>query len=100
MASQRPAQRLNPRGSDRRSPRPLSGRPSSPLWYGLAFLLLLGLAQMYYVTPGGRTIPYSEFKALLRNGQVSEVTIGDQTIRGKLKSAPSDFTTTKVDDPK
>ncbi|HWW82403.1 MAG TPA: ATP-dependent zinc metalloprotease FtsH, partial [Vicinamibacterales bacterium] len=69
-------------------------------WWGLAFLLVLGLVQMYYLAPNGRTIPYSEFKALLRNGQVSEVTIGDQSIRGKLKTAPSDFSTTKVDDPK
>ena len=56
--------RFNPRGGDRRGQRPLGRGPSSSLWYGLAFLLLLGLAQMYYLTPAGRPIPYSEFKTL------------------------------------
>src|SRR5919201_4616182 len=77
--------RFNPRGGDRRGQRPVGTRPTSSLWYGLAFLLLLGLAQMYYLTPGGRAIPYSDFKALLKNGQVAEVTIGEQVIRGTLK---------------
>ena len=85
MATTKSKPRFNPRGGDRRGQRPIGTRPSSSLWYGLAFLLLLGLAQMYYLAPNGRTLPYSEFKALLKNGQVSEVTIGDQTIRGALK---------------
>ena len=61
---------------------------------------------MYYLTPDGRPIPYSEFKTLLKNGQVAEVTIGDQMIRGTLKQAADDdpkeskqFTTTRVEDP-
>jgi cell division protease FtsH len=77
------------------------------LWYGLAFLLLVGLAQMYYLTPAGRPIPYSEFKELLKNGAVTEITVGDQVIRGTLnRPLPNDpkqskqFTTTRVDDPK
>ena len=77
------------------------------MWYGLAFLLLLGLAQMYYLAPGGRTVPYSEFKTLMKEGQVAEVTIGEQTIRGTLKQPPGNdpkeskqFTTTRVEDPK
>jgi cell division protease FtsH len=110
MPSQRSTPRFNPRGGDRRGQRQLSPRPSSTVWYGLAFLLLLGLAQMYYLTPGGRPIPYSDFKALVKGGQVADVTIGDQVIRGTLKqaaagSSPSDkqskqFTTTRVEDPK
>jgi hypothetical protein len=50
--------RFNPRGGDLRGQRQLGGRPSS-VWYGLAFLLVLLLAQLYYLTPAGRTIPYS-----------------------------------------
>ncbi|HJZ75676.1 MAG TPA: ATP-dependent zinc metalloprotease FtsH [Vicinamibacterales bacterium] len=108
MASQRPNPRFNPRGGDRRGQRPLTTRQSSPLWYGLAFLILLGVAQMYYLTPGGRQIPYSEFKSLLKNSQVAEVSIADQVIRGSLKQEipgsdgkPSkQFTTTRVEDPK
>src|SRR5262245_25657610 len=108
MASQRPNPRFNPRGGDRRGQRPLTARQSSPLWYGLAFLILLGIAQMYYLAPGGRQIPYSEFKSLLKNNQVAEVSIADQVIRGTLKQElpggdgkPSkQFTTTRVEDPK
>jgi cell division protease FtsH len=77
------------------------------LWYGLALLLLLGVMNMYYLTPGGRAIPYSEFKTALKNGDVADVTIGDQMIRGTLKQAPSSdpkaaktFSTTRVEDPK
>src|SRR5438309_1899873 len=103
MAS-KPTPRLNPRGGDRRGQRPLTPRPSSSLWYGLAFLLLLGLAQMYYLTPSGRTIPYSEFKELVKQGQIAEATIGDQVIRGTLKQDQDNkgrqFQTTRVEDPK
>src|SRR5262245_3318464 len=99
MAS-KPNPRFNPRGGDRRGQRQLPTRGSSSLWYGLAFLVILGLAQVYYLTPTGRTIPYSEFKGMLRAGQVTEVVIGDQTIRGTLKHAPRQFTTPRVEDPK
>ena len=105
MASKKGVPRFNPRGGDRRGPRPPSGRPSSSLWYGLALLLLLGVAQMYFLTPAGRSVPYSEFKSLLKNGKVVEVAISDQTIRGTLTEETGDpkskqFTTTRVEDPK
>src|SRR5215475_9886707 len=97
--------RFTPRGG--RTPRPAGQRPSSALWYGLALLLLLGVMNMYYLTPGGRPIPYSDFKAALKQGDVADVTIGDQMIRGTLKQAPSadpkaakTFSTARVDDPK
>ena len=106
--AQKPTPRFNPRGGDRRGQRPLTARQSSPLWYGLAFLILLGVAQMYYLTPGGRQIPYSEFKSLLKNGQVAEIAIADQAIRGTLKQdqpgsdgkPTKQFATTRVEDPK
>src|SRR6478735_8701005 len=99
MASSRPVP-PNPRG-DRRGGNPLS-RPSS-LWYGLALLLILGMAQAYYMAPPGRSIPYSEFKQLVKNGDVAEISIGDQAIRGTLKSGDAKnraFTVTRVEDPK
>src|SRR3954464_15252921 len=103
MASSRPGP-PNPRGGDRRgTSRLTSARPSSPLWYGLALLLVLGIAQAYYMTPPGRTIPYSEFKQLVKNGEVAEIAIGDQTIRGQLKQGDDktrNFTVTRVEDPK
>ena len=105
MANTSPKQRLNPRGGDRRGQRPLTGRPTSSLWYCLAFLLLIGLMQVYMQAPGGRQIPYSEFKSLVKSGALSEVTIGEQTIRGTLKQPTGEqkqtqFATTRVDDPK
>jgi cell division protease FtsH len=104
MANSKGAPRLNPRGGERRGQRPLTPRPSSSLWYGLAFLLLLGLAQMYYLQPSGRSIPYSDFKAMVKNGEIAEITIGDQVIRGTLKEGNDkqgkQFTTTRVEDPK
>ena len=96
----KPAPRFNPRSGDRRGQRQLPARGSSSLWYGLAFLVILGLAQLYYLAPAGRALPYSEFKSLLKQGQVAEVTIGDQLIRGTLKQEPREFSTTRVEDPK
>src|SRR6476469_3899840 len=107
MAAQKPASRFNPLGSG--GPRPKGARPGWSLWYGLGLLLLLGVVQMYFMTPAGRTLSYSEFKTLVRNGEVSEVTIGEQSLRGTLKpkagSAASDdkqqlFTVNRVEDPK
>jgi len=108
MASQRPSPRFNPRGGDRRGQRPLTTRQSSPLWYGLAFLVLLAVAQMYYFLPAGKNISYSEFKSLVKNGQVAEVFINDQVIRGTLKQdipgtdgkPTKQFTATRVEDSK
>jgi cell division protease FtsH len=105
MAPQKPSSRFNPLGGGG-SPRQAKPRPGLSLWYGLGLLLLLGVVQMYYMTPGGRALAYSEFKTMVRNGDVVEVTIGEQSIRGKLKAGVGDdklgrdFTTTRVDDPK
>jgi cell division protease FtsH len=107
MPAQKPSVRFNPLGGG--NPRPVKPRPGLSLWYGLGLLLLLGVVQLYYLAPAGRLLPYSEFKANVRNGNVVEVTIGEQALRGKLKTAISsekddkqglEFTTTRVDDPK
>src|SRR5437764_4893398 len=107
-----PAPKTNPRGNTRGgTPRPFPPRSSAALWYGLGLLVLLGLVNMYYMTPAGRQIAYSEFKTMVQQGQLAEVTIGDQTIRGTLKPGAAatpgsnddksrQFITTKVEDPK
>jgi cell division protease FtsH len=104
MATPKPNPRLNPRGGDRRGQRPLAGRPASSVWWGIGFLLIFALAQLYYLAPTGRQLPYSEFKRLVRDGAVAEVVIGEQTIRGTLKQAPpnqtAQFVTPRVEDPK
>src|SRR5215467_13936704 len=82
--------KTNPRGNTRGgTPRPFPPRSSAALWYGLGLLILLGLVNMYYMTPGGKQLAYSDFKTMVQNNQVAEVTIGDQTIRGTLKAAPA-----------
>jgi cell division protease FtsH len=100
---------LKPRPGDRRGNQrpPLNARPASSLWYVLAFIMLLGLAQMYFLTPAGRQLPYSEFKALVAKGAVAEVTVAEQVIRGTLKETQGgdstqsrQFTTTRIEDPK
>jgi cell division protease FtsH len=96
---------LNPRDrrpGDRRTLGPGS-RPGGAIWYVLGFLFLMALAQAWFLAPSGRQVPYSEFKQLLRNDQVSEITIGDQTIHGTLKRDHNNtraFTTTRIEDPK
>jgi cell division protease FtsH len=106
MAAPKGTPRFNPRAGDRRGQRTLGQRPTSSLWYGLAFLLLLGLTQIYFLAPARSPIPYSEFKTLLKNGQIAELTVGEQTIRGTLKQPPANdpaagtFTTTRIEDPK
>jgi cell division protease FtsH len=106
MAANQPTPRFNPRGGERRGQRQIGGRSPASLWYGLAFVLLFALAQMYWLMPSGRPIPYSDFKTLLKNGSVQEITVGVQVIRGTLKAPlPGDatgstqFTTTRVEDP-
>jgi len=93
-----------PRGGRPGERRPFGPRPVSAVWYILGFLFLLALVQAYLFMPAGRTIPYSEFKALLAADRVAELTIGAQAIRGQLRDGqePKDraFSTTRVEDPK
>ncbi len=73
----------------------------------LGLLLVLAVAQTWLLNPSGRQIPYSEFKSLVRSKQVVEVTVGDQTISGRLRDAQGQgrqrtdrFVTTRIEDPK
>ncbi len=99
---------LSPRDRKPGDRRTLSSqRPAFSIWYVLGLLLLLALAQAWFLTPAGRQIPYSEFKTLVRNGQVVEATVGDQTINGKLREPQGEgrqrsdlFVTTRIEDPK
>jgi len=94
-----PSPSLPPGGKDRRQ------QPAKPtaLWWVLGALTLLAIAQAYFLAPAGRQISYSEFKAMVRGGQVAEVQVGDTIIHGTLKKAESGtaaFTTTRIEDPK
>jgi cell division protease FtsH len=79
-------------------------RTGGTLWYGLAFLLLLALAQTYFLVPSGRPIPYSELKSLIKQGKVAEATVGEQIVRATLKSSdpksqPEIVHATRIEDP-
>jgi cell division protease FtsH len=80
------------------------GRPSSArsntIWLVIAGFGLLALAQAVFLAPQGRAVPYSEFKSLVRSGQVAEVVVGDTVIRGTLKKAdgPTGFSTVRIED--
>ena len=89
------------------------------MWYAIAAMLALFAVQALLLVPRPENMSYSEFKALLRAGKVSELALYPDTIRGTLspaglegilskekieeikksgKSAP-DFVTTRVEDP-
>jgi cell division protease FtsH len=89
------------RPGERRSLTP--GRPAGAVWYILGLLFLLALAQAWFMAPPGRQISYSEFKQAVRAGQVAEVFVGDQSIRGTYKRETNGgraFNTTRIEDPK
>ncbi len=99
---QRPPNR-NRRISERRvGPRPGAG---TAMWYVLGILLLLALGNAFiFKMQGGDTISYSDFKSLVRQNRVQEVTIGEDRITGKLRPLGNDkekaFDAVKVEDPK
>jgi cell division protease FtsH len=75
------------------------------MWYVLGFLLLLALGQAFFFSiQSGRTVPYSDFKTMVRDGRVQEVTVAEDRVRGMLKTAPEGqpkaFTTVRIEDPK
>ena len=63
----------------------------------------MALAQAWFLAPAGRQISYSEFKQAVRGGQVAEVTVGEQAIRGTYKrerQRQRNFNAARIEDPK
>jgi cell division protease FtsH len=95
----------NPRGrrpgERRKVTRPA---PGTATWLVLGFFLLLALAQAFFFSVrSGDTISYSEFKQAVRDGQVQEVTVADDRVRGTRvdgngQSRP--FSAVRIEDPK
>jgi len=77
-----PDRRTNP---DRRS-RGSSFRPARALWWVLALMFVLALAQLALYFQTGKTISYSEFKQFVRQDAIKELIVGPDTITGELKS--------------
>ena len=87
MANLRTPPGMNPRDKrpgDRRSLGDRTRR-AAPSGTSSALLLLMALAQTWFLAPAGKPISYSEFKQAVRAGQVAEVYVGEQTIRGTYK---------------
>ncbi len=57
------------------------------LWYFLAAFALMLVIQSLLFAPHAQTLPYSDFKALVRAGKVTDVTVGQQVISGHLTPA-------------
>jgi cell division protease FtsH len=104
MANLRTPPGMNPRDKRPGERRTLgAGRPGGAVWYVLGFLFLMALAQAYFLAPSGRQVSYSEFKQAVRGGQVAEVMVGEQTIRGSYKrdvNGSRNFNTNRIEDPK
>jgi cell division protease FtsH len=73
------------------------------IWYFLIVFLLFTYLQQYYFSGKVETIPYSQFKQDLAEGNVSKLTIGPENITGTLKGKEEKpgqkFTTIRVNDP-
>jgi cell division protease FtsH len=104
LANVRTPPGLNPRDKRPGERRSLPGaRAGGPIWYFLGGLLLLVLVQTWFLAPSGRQISYSEFKQAVRSGQVAEVFVGEQTIRGTFTrevNGSRSFSSTRIEDPK
>jgi cell division protease FtsH len=72
------------------------------VWYWILAALALMWAQSLWIEMRGvEAIAYSQFQQLLKDGQVDEIVIGNNAIRGTLKTPLPDgstrFVTTRVD---
>src|SRR5262252_6429480 len=98
--------------SETGGPSPLHRRPAprpprrmfSPVWVTVSFLAVFLLVNLVSAAlRDGKALEYSEFKSLLQQGRVVEVTLSPESIRGKYQDADNSqvaFTTVHVDDPK
>jgi len=100
-----PSPRPDPQGPDEARPRPWrteglpkgqaaqgppgKGRPPWTVWAGwlLAYLLLFGVFTLQDRLAGPQAVPYTEFKAQVGKGNVTEVFARGNTIQGALKEA-------------
>jgi cell division protease FtsH len=55
------------------------------IWYFVGAFLVLILLENFFIGAITETLSYSEFKALLRAGKITEVSVSDRLINGRLK---------------
>ena len=86
MANLRNPPGLNPRDKRPGERRTFgAGRRPAGVWYVVGLLILMVVAQTYFLPQPGKEISYSEFKQVVRTGQVADVVLGEQTVRGTYK---------------
>jgi cell division protease FtsH len=73
------------RDEQKKELKPKPPKWSSPVWYLPFMVLLLWIAQSTILQVAYRTIPYSEFKQHLRQGEVVECKVRETTIEGKIQ---------------
>lgn len=56
------------------------------LWYVLVTILAMLAIQTLFVSGHVETIPYSDFKVLLKAGKLKDVAIGEQAISGTFST--------------
>ncbi len=56
------------------------------IWYFLIAFLLFSYLQQHYLSQKVETIPYSQFKQEVAEGNVSKLTIGPENITGTLRN--------------
>jgi cell division protease FtsH len=70
------------------------------IWYFLIAFLLFTYLQQYFFSGKVETIPYSQFKQYITEGNIAKLTINPDNISGTLKGTPGQkFTTVRVNDP-
>jgi cell division protease FtsH len=88
--------------SDRGGKKPILKKTHFTIWYFVIAFLIILLIQNYIMTRKPEVvIPYSQFKELLQEGKVSDLTITDEAITGKMVTAKGaeNFQTVRVVDP-
>jgi len=70
------------------------------IWYVLAAMFIFTYLQQYYFSAKVETIPYSQFKQHIAEGNLVKLTISPDNINGTLGGTPAqEFTTVRVNDP-
>ena len=81
------------------SPEP---RPSRSIAFVALYLLgtVIAVATLLWMPSStAKTVAYSEFRRMVREGQVAEVVVEEHRIRGTAKADGHAFETTRIDDP-
>ena len=81
---------MNPSPLERKKPLPEEAKSQWHLWiwYLVAMLAVLWMWQQTYEQAAVHTIPYSQFKQYLRNGEVVECAIGENNVIARSNCKP------------